>query len=85
MNVVDFIFRLLHICNHPTLSILIPFRSSCTLSINCAHLSIDYENTYGDYIDFFVDYAHNSNDCANTFNNEQILLLIQPICLTYHL
>jgi hypothetical protein len=52
MNVADFIFRLLQICNLLTLFVLIPLHSPCTASIDCAHFSIDCESTYGDYIDF---------------------------------
>ncbi len=69
MNFVDFIFRLFHIRNFPTLSILIPFRSPYTPSAKCAHLSTNYENTYGDCTNFSIDYAHNSNDCVNTLDD----------------
>jgi len=69
MNVIDFIFQLFHIHNHPTLSILTPFCSSCTPFVDCAHLSINYGNTSGDYINFSTDCAHNSDDYANTFDD----------------
>jgi hypothetical protein len=69
MNVVGLIFQLLHICNLPTLFILIPLRSPCTPFASYAHLFTNYENTFGDYIDFSIDYAHNFDDCANTPND----------------
>jgi hypothetical protein len=69
MNVVDFIFQLLHIRNLPTLFVLIPLRSSCTPSVDYAHLFGDYENTFNDYIDFSIDCAHNSNDNANIIDD----------------
>jgi hypothetical protein len=59
MNVVDFIFWILHIRNLPTLFVLIPLCLPCTPSTENAHLSTDYENTYGDCTNFSVDYAHN--------------------------
>jgi hypothetical protein len=65
MNIIDFIFWLLHICNRPTLSVLTPLRSPCTTSIDYAHLSIDYGNTSGDYTNFFVDCANIPNDRNN--------------------
>jgi hypothetical protein len=65
MNVTDFIFRLLHIYNLPTLFILTPLHFPCTPFTDCAHLSVNYKNTLGDSTDFSVDYAHNYNDCAN--------------------
>ncbi len=40
-----------------------------TPSADYAHLSTNYDNTYSDCIDFFVDYVHNSNDCVNTPND----------------
>jgi hypothetical protein len=63
MNVTNFIFQLLHICNHPTLCVLTPLRSPYTPSA-------DYENTSNDYTDFLVDCAHNSYDYANTPNDQ---------------
>jgi hypothetical protein len=69
MNIADFIFQLLHIHNHPTFFVLIPLCSPYTPSINCAHLSTNYENTFGDYINFSTNYAHNSNDYANIPND----------------
>jgi hypothetical protein len=73
MNIIDFIFWLLHIRNCLTLSVLstlIPLHSPCTTSIGYAHLSPNCENTYGDCIDFSDDYAHNSDDCVNTLNDQ---------------
>jgi hypothetical protein len=70
MNIVDFIVQLLHICNRPTLSILIPFHSPYTPSVDYAHLSTNYENTSGECTDFFVNYAHNSDDYVNTPNDQ---------------
>jgi len=66
MNVTNFIFQLLHICNHPTLNVSTPFHSPCTPSIDYAHLSTNYENIFGNYTNFSIDYAHNFDDCANT-------------------
>jgi hypothetical protein len=66
MNVANFIFRLLHIRNLLTLFILTPFCSPYTPFTDYAHLSIECENTSGNYIDFSPDYAHSFNDCANT-------------------
>jgi len=62
MNLTNFIFWLLHIHNHPTLSILIPLHSPYTPFV-------DYKNTFSDYIDFFANCAHNSDDYANTPND----------------
>jgi hypothetical protein len=62
MNVVDFIFRWLHIYNLLTLSVLTPLHLPCTPFADC-------ENTSFECTDFFVYYAHNSNDCANTPND----------------
>jgi hypothetical protein len=59
MNIIDFIFWILHIHNRLTLSVLIPLRLPYTPSIN-------YENTSNDCTKFLVDHAHNSNDCAST-------------------
>jgi hypothetical protein len=66
MNNVNFIFRLLHIHNIFKIFVLIPLRSPCTPSVDCAHLFAYYENTFGDYIDFSIDCAHNSDDCVNS-------------------
>jgi hypothetical protein len=57
MNVTNFIFQLLHICNLPTLSILSPFRSPCTPFADCAHLFPIYENTTSYYMDSSTDLA----------------------------
>jgi hypothetical protein len=65
MNVANFIFQLLHICNRPTLNVPTPLHSPCTPSIDYAHLSTNYENTFGNYTNFSIDYAHNFDDCAN--------------------
>ncbi len=67
MNIAYFIFRLFHICNFLTLFVLTPLCSPCTLSTDYAHFD-DNENTFGDYIDFVTDCAHNFDDCANTLN-----------------
>jgi hypothetical protein len=69
MNVINFIFRLLHIHNLPTLPILIPFHLPCTPSIDYAHLFTNCENTSSDCINFLNDYAHNSDDCVNTLDD----------------
>jgi hypothetical protein len=70
MNVIDFIFQLLHICNHPTLFVLTSLCLPYTPYVNCAHLFTDYENTSGDYTEFSFDYAHNFDDYVNTFNDQ---------------
>jgi hypothetical protein len=41
----------------------------CTPFVNYEHLFVDYDKTYGDYIDFSTNCDHNSDDCANTHNN----------------
>jgi hypothetical protein len=69
MNIVDFIFRLLHICNLLKLSILTPFCPPYTPFVDFAHLFIDYENTFGDCTIFSIDSAHNFDDYANTFGD----------------
>jgi len=55
--------------NHITLFILTPLCSPYTPFIDYAHLSSDYENTSGDYIEFSANYAHNFDDCVNTPND----------------
>jgi hypothetical protein len=65
MNVVDFIFRLLHIRTRPILSVLTPLCLPYTCFTNYAHLSIDYESTFGECTYFFANFAHNFDDCAN--------------------
>jgi len=76
MNVVNFIFGLFHICNLPTLVVLMPPHLPDTPSANCTHLSadythlfIDYDNTFVDYIDFSTNYANKSDDCGNTLDD----------------
>jgi hypothetical protein len=66
MKVADFIFRSLHNRNCLTLSILTPFRSPCTPSVNCAHLFVNCENTSNDCTNFSDDCAHDYDDCVNT-------------------
>jgi len=44
-------------------------------STNYAHLSIDSENIFGDIIGFSVDYAHNFDDCVNTLNDEENIVV----------
>jgi len=36
---------------------------------DCFQLSIDYDNIFDDYIDLFVNCAHNSNDYENIPND----------------
>jgi len=76
MNVLDFIFSLVHILNLPTLTTLIPFHLPYMPFVDCAHLFVDYVNScfdYGntsiDYIDFSIDCVNKSNDYANTSTN----------------
>ncbi len=52
MNVINFIFQLLHIHNLLTLVVLTPPCSPCTPFVDCAHLSANYDNAYADCIDF---------------------------------
>jgi hypothetical protein len=76
MNAIDFIFLLLNIANFISLVVLTPPHLPYTTSTNCAHLSIDcvnsfanWDNTFVDYIDFLVNCANKSNDCANTLDD----------------
>ncbi len=66
MNNANFIFWLLHIHNLFRIFVLTPLRSPCTPFVDCAHLFAYYKNTFGDYIDFSIDCAHNSDDCVNS-------------------
>jgi hypothetical protein len=66
MNVANFIFRLFHIHNLPTLSVLTPFCLPCTPFVDYAQLTIECENIFGDFIDFFADCANTHDDQANT-------------------
>jgi hypothetical protein len=69
MNVAYFIIQLLHICNLLALYVMTPLCSPCTPSVDYAYLFTNYDNTFGDYIDFSTDCAHNFNDCANTLDD----------------
>jgi len=69
MNAPDFISWLFHICNLPTLIVLIPFCSPYTPSIDYTHLSTNYDNTSVDCIDFSTDYANKYDDCVNVHND----------------
>ncbi len=69
MNVIDFIFWLLHIYNLLTLFLLTPLCLPCMPSTDCSQLSIDYDNTFGDYSNLFANCAHNYNDCENIPND----------------
>jgi hypothetical protein len=82
VNVTNFIFRLLHIYNLLTLSILTPFHLPCTPFANYAHLSIDCENTSVDYTNFFVDCAHNFKNCVNT-PNDWVNIAVDLACTPY--
>jgi len=62
MNATNFIFQLVHIHNLPTLIVLIPLCLPCTPFANYVHPSTNYENTFGDCIDFSTN---NSNDCVS--------------------
>jgi hypothetical protein len=84
-NVVNFIFWLLHIRNHRTLSVITPFRLPCTPLINCAHLFVDCENTFDDCTNFFTAMPTILMIVWILLITGRILPLIQPICLTYHL
>jgi hypothetical protein len=75
MNVTNFIFQLLHIHNLPTLSILTPFCLPYTPSIDCAHLSTEYENTSSHYTNLSPNCAHNSNDCVNILNDRTNIIV----------
>jgi hypothetical protein len=69
MNVIDFIFQLLHIRNLLTLFVLTPLHSPYTPFVDYAHLYANYENTFNDCINFSIDYALNSNDYVNTLDD----------------
>ncbi len=69
MNVANFIFRLLHICNLPTLVVLTPTHLPCTPSINYTHLSTYNDNTFVDCTNFYVDCANKYDDCVNMPND----------------
>jgi hypothetical protein len=85
MNVANFIFWLLHIRNHRTLFVLTPLLLPCTHSINCAHLFVDYENTFDDCTNVFTAMPTILMIVWILLITWQILPLIQPLCLTYHL
>jgi hypothetical protein len=68
MNITNFIIRLIHILNRPTLFVLTPLCSPSTPFANYAHIFADCENTVGENTDFFVKCAHNSDDYVNTPN-----------------
>jgi hypothetical protein len=67
MDVTDFIFRLFHISNLPSLVVLIALRLPCTPFANCAHLSTNYVNSSTDYEKTSVDCTNFSIDCGNKF------------------
>jgi hypothetical protein len=69
MNVTYFIFRLLHIHNHPIFSVLTPLCLPYTPFVNYARLFVDCEDASGDCTDFSIDCAHNSDDCVNTLDD----------------
>ncbi len=69
MNVADLMFQLLHIHNLLTLFVLTPLHSPYTPFIDYAHLSTNYENTFGDCTYFSINCAHNFDDYANTPND----------------
>jgi len=66
MNIANFIFRLLHIHNLPTLIVLTPPCSPHTPSANFAHLFIDYVNSFDDCDNTSTNYTNFFTDCANT-------------------
>jgi hypothetical protein len=49
MNVINFIFQLFQIINLPLLTILTPPCLPCTPFTDCAHLFVDYVNSFNDY------------------------------------
>jgi hypothetical protein len=75
MNITNLMFQLFHIHNLLTLFVLTPLHSPYTPSIDYAHLSIDYENTFGDYTNFSTNCAHNSDDYANTPNDRMNIVV----------
>ncbi len=52
--IIPLIFLTIFISPNLTLSILTPFRLPCTPFVDYAHLSIDNENTSGDYANLYV-------------------------------
>jgi len=85
MNMVDFIFRLLHIRIHFILSVLTPLGFPYTCFANYAHLSIDCENTYGECTCFLLTLPIILMIVQIFLITEWILLLIQLIHMTYHM
>jgi hypothetical protein len=69
MNASDFIFLLLHILNFSTLIVLNPPHLPCMPFANCAHLSINYVNSFFDYGNTPIDYTNFSTKCANKSND----------------
>jgi hypothetical protein len=75
MDVIDFIFQLLHIINLLRLIVLTPPHSPCIpfadyahSSTDCVNSSIDCDHTFVDCTNFSIDYANKSDDCANTLD-----------------
>jgi len=69
MNDINFIFQLLHIHNFPTLVVLTPPHSPCTPSIDYAHLSADYFNSFAKYDNTSIDCIDFSTNHANKFDD----------------
>jgi hypothetical protein len=65
MNVIDFIFKLLHIAN---ISLLIILTLPCSpyIPADYAHSFVDCDHIYLDYTNFFTNYANKYDDCVNT-------------------
>ncbi len=57
MDIIDFIFRLLHISNLPSLVVLIPPCLAYTPFVECVHFSIDYVNSSIDCDNIFTNYT----------------------------
>ncbi len=84
MNAAYFIFRLLHICNLPTLVILTPPYSPCTPT-DYAHLFTNYEKTLVVILVFLLPMPKILMIVQILLMIRRILLLIHVIFLTYHL
>jgi hypothetical protein len=80
MNIAEFIFRLLHIYNIPTLFVLTPFHSPFTRFADYAYLSPNYENTTGDCINSFADLADTIDISIDLYIPNLALLQLLLIC-----
>jgi hypothetical protein len=78
MNVVNFIFQLLHILNFLTLVVLIPPCLPYTPSINCAHLHVYCVNSSADCDNTFAKCTKKFDAYANLYKR-QIYCLVNNV------